>query len=140
MRIKKSKILTDFSGFTSADGSFLIVLKKKSPKGYFVTFKFQLTQHGKDEFLLQSLVSYLGCGRYEAGNGRDWGIFVCTKFSDITDKIIPFFNKSPIVGVKLLDYTDWCKAVEVTKSGGHLKEEGLNQIVELKNGMNKSRS
>jgi hypothetical protein len=67
--------------------------------------KFQITQHSKDEQLMKSLVSYLGCGRYETSQG-DIGNYVCTKFSDINEKIIPFFSKHPIAGVKLLDFAD----------------------------------
>jgi hypothetical protein len=43
--------------------------------------KFQITQHSKDEQLMKSFVSYLGCGRYETSQG-DCGNYVCTKFSD----------------------------------------------------------
>jgi hypothetical protein len=54
---------------------------------------------------MKSLVSYLGCGRYEI-NQRDAGNYVCTKFSDINEKILPFFSKHPLAGVKFLNFTD----------------------------------
>jgi len=77
------------SGFASAEGCFLIKLKQnKLNDGYFVTLRFQLTQHAKDEQLLRSLEAYLSCGRYENQKG-EWGNFVCTKFADIDAKIIP---------------------------------------------------
>jgi hypothetical protein len=93
------------SGFTSAEGCFLIIIKKNLTSGDYVSLKFQITQHSKDEQLMKSLVSYLGCGRYETSQG-DWGKYVCTKFSDINEKIIPVFRKHLLAGVKLLDFTD----------------------------------
>ena len=64
----------------------------------------------------------------------------CTKFSDINEKIIPFFSKHPIAGIKLLDFVDWCKAAEIIKAKDHLTEDGVNQIIKIKAGMNKGRS
>lgn len=127
------------SGFTSAEGCFLIIIKKNLTSGDYVSLKFQITQHSKDEQLMKSLVSYLGCGRYETSQG-DWGKYVCTKFSDINEKIIPIFSKHLIAGVKLLDFTDWCKAAEIIKTKAHTNEEGLDQILKIKAGMNRERS
>ena len=59
---------------------------------------------------MKSLGTYLGCGRYEARSkdkNTQVGDFVVTKLSDITEKIIPFFEKYPINGVKHLDYLDF---------------------------------
>jgi len=127
------------SGFTSGDGSFLVIIQKNKTLGYQVWLKFQITQHSKDELLMKSFVSYLGCGRYETSQ-KDYGNFVCTKFSDINEKIIPFFSKHPIAGIKLLDFVDWCKAAEIIKAKDHLTEDGVNQIIKIKAGMNKGRS
>lgn len=62
-----------------------------------------------------------------------------TKFSDIYEKIIPFFQKYPIVGVKALDYADFCKAAELMKIKAHLTASGLEQIGQLKTGINRGR-
>ena len=43
-----------------------------------VLLKFALTQHSRDELLMKSLLSYLGCGRYEPSNSKDFGEFVIT--------------------------------------------------------------
>jgi hypothetical protein len=66
---------------------------------------------------MKSLGTYLGCGRYEARSkdkNTQVGDFVVTKLSDITEKIIPFFEKYPINGVKHLDYLDFCRVAELT--------------------------
>ena len=61
---------------------------------------------------MKSLVEYLGCGKYYTRSGKDFGgkyytrsgkdfgEFIVSTISDITDKIIPFFQKYPLKGVK----------------------------------------
>jgi len=56
---------------------------------------------------MKSVVSYFGCGYYKSIKNIDVGNFIVTNFSDLTDKVIPFFNKYQIVGVKALDFKDF---------------------------------
>lgn len=72
-------------------GCFYISITKSSQykSGAQVKLRFQLTQHSRDEQLMRSLVEYLGCGVYYLDSGGDHGDFIVTRFSDLTDKIIP---------------------------------------------------
>ena len=54
-------------------------------------------------------------------------------------KIIPFFTRYPIVGIKSLDFKYLMRAAKIIGGKGHLTEEGLNQIINIKEGMNKER-
>ena len=60
-------------------------------------------------------------------------------FSDITEKIIPFYKKYPIVGVKVLDFNDFGKIAEMIKDKKHLTKEGLEEIKKIKSRMNTGR-
>ena len=44
------------------------------------------------------------------------------------------FNKYPLLGVKYLDYLDWCKFANLMSEGKHLTNEGLKLIKEIKYG------
>lgn len=80
---------------------------------------------------MRCLIDYLGCGNiYVDGSVVEYRI---TKLSDLTDKIIPFFQK------KHLDYADFVSVAELMKNGKHLTEEGLDQIRTIKAGMNRMR-
>lgn len=61
------------------------------------------------------------------------------KLSDLTDKIIPFFNKYPIQGVKAKDFNDFSIVSEMIKEKKHLTQEGLNKIHKIKAEMNTAR-
>ena len=72
-----------------------------------VLLRFKLTQHLRDEQFMRSLVNYLDCGKiYVSVGSVD---FIVTKFSDITNKLVPFFDKYPIQGIKYLNYLDFLK-------------------------------
>lgn len=89
---------------------------------------------------MESLISYLGCGKIITQSKSEMIYLTVTKSSDIFEKIIPFFNKYPILGVKHEDFLDFCKGGEILKAKGHLKEEGFKEIKRLRDLMNKGRS
>jgi len=65
--------------------------------------------------------------------------FQILKFKDLTDKVIPLFQRVPLQGVKSIDFTDFNKAVEIMKIKKHLTNEGLDLLHKLKVGMNNGR-
>ena len=127
------------AGFTSGEGCFYIKIFKSNTKlGKAVLLTFQLTQHSKDEQLIRNLVYYLDCGRVSIN--REAIYFDVTKSSDLIDKVIPFFKKYQIEGVKHKDFCDFCRVAELVKNRTHLTKDGLDQIRQIKEGMNKGRS
>ena len=104
-----------FAGFTSGEGCFLIriIANKTNSLGHQVQLLFQLTQHSRDYELMKMFIIYLECGYVI--KDRDSYKFCVTKFQDIAEKIIPFFKKHRIRGVKALDFDDWCKVAEMMK-------------------------
>lgn len=129
-------------GFTSAEGCFFVSTYKTNTKvGIGVQLAFSITQHTRDEVLMNSLVSNLGCGRIKTSihSQFTWVNYIVTKFSDIDEKIIPFFRQNKVLGVKLQDFEDWCKVAELIKNKAHLTPSGLEEIQKIKAGMNKGR-
>jgi hypothetical protein len=57
----------------------------------------------------------------------------------LTGKVIPFFQRVPLHGLKSKNFTDFCKVADIMKEKGHLTEEGLDQIRLIKAGMNTGR-
>ena len=129
------------AGFTSAEGCFLVIVKpsKTIYLGYQTFLRFQITQHTRDKFLLTNIKKYLGCGRLREGKNVKFLDIEVQKLSDINDKIIPFFNKYPILGVKALDFADFSKVADLMKDKNHLNQKGLDKIRKIKAGMNRGR-
>ncbi len=89
---------------------------------------------------MKSIVNLLGCGIYYPSSNRDSGKFVVRKFSDNLEKVIPFFNKYKIEGIKALDFSDFCKLADIINQKGHLTVDGLEEILKIKAGMNRGRN
>lgn len=129
------------SGFVSAEGNFTVSITNSQTKiGKRVLLMFNITQHSRDVVLLQIVCNYLECGNYYPSTQRKEGTVIVTKFSDIDLKIIPFFKDFPIIGIKSLDFEDFCKVVELMKSKEHLTKDGLEKIEIIKSGMNTKRN
>lgn len=129
------------SGFASAEGCFFIDITRAETRiGFSVQMKFYITQHSRDAQLLKGLVQYFNCGSYVPVLDKNIGYFIVSKFSDIIDVIIPFFDQYPILGVKAKDFQDFKRVALIMKSKDHLSQEGLEQIRLIKAGMNKNRS
>lgn len=126
------------AGFVSGDGTFRISIFNRDIKTRSaVRLMFKITQHSRDEALLKSLVNSLGCGRYYAASSSyNHGEFVVSNLSDVTGKIIPFFDKYPIGGAKALDFSDFKRVAELMENKAHLTEQGLSQIRSIKSKMN----
>lgn len=124
------------AGFTSAEGNFSVSLDK----GIFKSLLFKITQHIRDEVLLVAIKEYLNCGYCYLRKKENTIDFKCTKFADINEIIIPFFIKYPILGVKSLDFNDWCLVSEIVQRKQHKLEENILKISDIQAGMNRGRS
>ena len=89
--------------------------------------------------LMQKIVKYFGSGKIYKYGGKSAVSLSIVNFIDITNIIIPLFNKNPIIGIKLYDYLDWCKIHTLMINGSHLTVEGINSIRKIKSGMNTGR-
>ena len=102
--------------------------------------QFSITQHVRDELLFTKLIDYLGCGKIEKSSTRTNEVrFVINRFSDLIDKILTFFDRYPLHGIKSMDYLDFYKVSKIMEDKSHLTPEGLKKIKSLKSGMNKGR-
>ena len=86
------------AGFTAAEGSFMVGITKSSSIsiGFQVQLRFALTQHSIDEEFMKSLVKFYDCGKVFNRSKEDKVDFIVRKFEDLTDKIIPFFQRVPV--------------------------------------------
>jgi hypothetical protein len=140
--VQDIKDLNWLAGFVDAEGYFYVKSLKNNlySLGYKVTFVFSVTQHVRDEKLLTKFIDLLGCGKIEKASTRPDAVnYRVNKFSDIKDKIIPFFQSYPLRSIKGWDFLDFIKAVDIVAVKGHLTSEGLKKINSLKSGMNRGR-
>lgn len=126
------------AGFTSGEGCFSVSLKKsKGSLGMTSFIRFILTQHSRDHDLMVRLQNFFSCGKINSDKKATY--LVVRRLSWITDIVIPFFDKYTIKGNKLKDYEDFKLVAQLMNSKAHFTKEGLEQIRNIKNGMNSYR-
>jgi hypothetical protein len=121
------------------EGCFFIqTSKSKTHKlGISVALNFFVVQNGaiKDSYLLASFSQIFGCGSINIVEKSGIVSFSVRNYSDITDKIIPFFEEYSIQGVKAKDFNDFKEVSILMKSKLHLTKEGLDKILWIKSRM-----
>lgn len=86
---------------------------------------------------MRNFVSYFKAGKC---NNTQFAIyFRVAKFSDILEKILPFFDEYLIYGIKSQDYEDFKRVAELIGNKAHLTPEGLEKIRLIKAGINTGR-
>lgn len=126
------------AGFTSGDGCFSVsVIKSKAKLGETSWIRFILAQHNRDENLMRAIAAYLGCGKINKDHKATY--LVVQRLPDIIKTIIPLFDKHQLEGIKVKDYIDFKTVAALMDKKAHLTKEGLDEIREIKNRMNKKR-
>ena len=116
------------AGFVSGDGSFYLTIRKSDELkvGYRAEIGFQITQHYRDQVFMESFIPYFNCGKLKKDARNLVLYFTVSNFTHLIESILPFFQEHKILGVKSLDFYDWCKAADIIKTKAHLTTEGMN--------------
>nr|YP_009466109.1 NADH dehydrogenase subunit 4L [Trichoderma asperellum]AKK32425.1 NADH dehydrogenase subunit 4L [Trichoderma asperellum] len=122
------------AGFSTGESNFFITIQNsKTKSGIAASLRFSIAQDSKDLSLLESFENFFGCGYVAKYKNRSVCEFIVTKIDHIVNNIIPFFDKHSIRGSKYPDFLNFKSAALIIKNKEHLKEEGLKQILQLKN-------
>lgn len=124
--------LSWFSGFTDAEGNFLISVDRN-----YVRFKILL--HIDDVETLNTIKSNLNIGNIVLEKDRNRCSFVVQDFTEIKLVICEIFKKFPLLTSKRLDFEDFYKAVLMKQDHHKLSDAEKERVINLKNGMNTQR-
>jgi hypothetical protein len=125
-------------GFVDGEGCFSITLNKNGDRLPEVRLIFEIELREDDEPILREIQELLACGniyRLEYERYAKWRPHVKLKvsnFTDISQKIIPFFNRYPLRAKKRFDFEKFCQVADLIKSKQHLTPEGIERIQALK--------
>jgi hypothetical protein len=133
-------------GFTDGEGCFAILISKHKTKkiGRDANLCFEIELRADDKPILELIQKRLNCGRIVGLNYDRYGWkphvkFVVRKQNDILYKVIPFFKQFPLIGKKGKDFELFCKAADLFRAKKHLTEDGINQLLEIREFMNNRR-
>lgn len=129
-------------GFTEGEGCFIINKQKSQNTAnlkFSVWLELAITLHSRDKALLEQIRVYLSCGKVYSKSDQKYFAYRIARFDDIFTKVIPFFQKYPLIGDKNKNFKDWCLAADLLKKKEHFTEAGIAKIISLKENMNRGR-
>lgn len=120
-------------GFTDGEGCFHIgISRNKTMKlGVQVLPEFTVVQHERDIQILYALKDYFKTGVVRVNRETR----MCYRVRDaeaLRTIIVPFFEKHSLKTKKKLDFLKFRKVLQLMKQNQHLTEQGLAQIVRIK--------
>lgn len=131
------------SGFICAEGCFHVSASKSaaSKNGHIVGLIFIISQHSNpgDSYLINKIMDFFKCGTVYSAKGRDSVEFIIHKFSDALNILVPFLSNYALQGSKAAEFLDFKKVLMLMQDKVHLTQDGLTQILNIKNGMNTKR-
>lgn len=138
------------AGFASGDSSFSVSLEKSNTKlGQRVRLIFGTHLHIRDKELLFGIGYYLKNFNLDSPDQfnstslsnlhvnisssvtKSSALLQIKNFSDIVDRVIPFFDRYPILGVKSLDFKDFKRVAVLVQNKEHLTVTGLSKIIRI---------
>lgn len=122
---------TWISGFAAGEGSFTAsyMVYTKGRWGLQPQCEFNITQKNHDKELLIAINESFGnCGGvYDKPNNMC--VVAFRRISILKGVIIPFFQRYPLIGVKGLEFTRWCKLVEILDQKQYIGRTLLNRDI-----------
>ena len=138
--MKKEKLGFYLAGFVEGEGSFNVSLRRKADYkvSWQVVMSFNVSQ--KDPTLLHILKRELDCGIIKIRKIDNLYSFDVTNPSDIIQKVIPYFQKYPVLSdSKKKNFSIFCDIAKLMEKGEHRNLSGLKKILDLREKLNEGK-
>jgi hypothetical protein len=139
-------------GFVDGEGCFSIGFVRQASRpgragyrtGYQVSHEFAVTQGAQGVSALHELLAYFGVGQVIANRRHDnhrenLYRYVVRRRSDLLETVIPFFRQHPMRTPKQQNFDKFAEVVEMIEAGRHLTTDGLIEIAEIAETMNRQK-
>jgi LAGLIDADG endonuclease len=125
-------------GFVDGEGCFHVGINAHPDMkaGYQVLPEFTVVQHERDVQVLHALKAHFGCGVVRRNHGDRMAYRVRGQ-EHLLRCIIPFFEKHPLKTKKRVDFAKFRRILLIMEAGGHLTEEGVEEIRRIASQMNR---
>jgi hypothetical protein len=126
------------TGFTDAEASFSLKISKKSTSksGWHIIPDFRIELHSRDTLLLRRIQSFFGVGFISERLDFNRIVYSVQSYHDITNVIIPHFDKYPLITQKRADYLLFKQGINLLNLNAQSDIEGIRDFISIKASMN----
>ena len=128
------------TGLAEGEGCFTVSFsfRKKLRVGIETRPSFSLSLNQRDLELLKRLHAYFSCGAIRYSRSDRTYKYESRSVPDLTRRIIPHFERYPLVGSKQHDFEIFADVCRMAHANEHLNGEILRSIIEMAYEMNPS--
>jgi hypothetical protein len=124
------------AGFVDGEGSFHVAIQRNPSTrvGWQLVPEFRVNQDVRRAQVLDLIRKRIGCGSIREnhrGTKDRTLVFVVRKRPDLLEKVIPFFERNPLLSCKQEEFLTFAGIVRRMASGEHLSDEGFRRLMAL---------
>ncbi|MDO8430195.1 MAG: LAGLIDADG family homing endonuclease [bacterium] len=131
------------AGFVDGEGCFALKFRrdvrhdrKNKPIYFYWDIEFAIMLKGDDKEILYKIRDTLKCGKVGNIDKRGLIRYAINNINDLSNKVVPFFQKYPLHAKKRHDFDLWKKAVAIFKIKQQLWDQKTSQrLIEIREAM-----
>jgi hypothetical protein len=128
------------SGYVDGEGCFAVSINRNPTcrSGYQLVPEFHVSQNG-DRAQVLGLIRerFGGCGYIKSNGRKDRAlVYVVRRRQDLLERVIPFFERSPLLSSKQGDFEKFATIVRSMAFGQHRTIEGFSRLLDEALSMN----
>ena len=130
------------AGYVDGEGSFSVSVQRNPTcrVGFQLIPEFHVSQNGDRAQVLELIRLRLGCGRIRPNSRRDRAlVYVVRNRTDLLERVIPFFERNPMLSSKQADFEKFAGIVRELALGHHRTTAGFRRLLKIALSMNGGR-
>jgi hypothetical protein len=121
------------AGFVDGEGSFHVAIQRNPSTRlrWQLVPEFRVSQDVSRAQVLDLIRNRLGCGSIRENHRRSNDhtlVLVVRNRVDLLEKVIPFFERNPLLSCKQIEFVTFARIVRRMVAGLHLQDEGFRQL------------
>jgi hypothetical protein len=127
------------AGYVDGEGSFSVSVQRNTScrVGFQLVPEFHVSQNGDRAQVLEVIRRRLGCGYIKSNSKRDRAlVLVVRNREDLLSRVIPFFERCPLLSTKQMEFERFAKVVRGMALGHHRTLAGFEELLEEALSMN----
>jgi hypothetical protein len=128
------------AGYVDGEGCFAVSVNRNRTcrAGYQLVPEFHVSQNGERAQVLEMIRErFGGCGYIKSNGRKDRAlVYVVRRREDLLARVIPFFERSPLLSSKQGDFEKFAAIVRAMRSGVHRTPRGFSRLLDVALSMN----
>jgi hypothetical protein len=128
------------AGYVDGEGCFAVSINRNPTcrSGYQLVPEFQVSQNGDRSQVLELIRERLGgCGYIKSNGKKDRAlVYVVRRREDLLERVIPFFERSPLLSSKKQEVERFATIVRMMAVGHHRTRSGFSKLLDEALSMN----